>query len=1482
MTDVTPVADTQDAQRLPPPAWVFLPLWVAANAGGYTLALICSTWSNYTFLVWGAIIGLFQWLAIRRSMVDAGCLPVGGCLGWAIGWFGGAVLVLLLNGVPLSSSMPPLTPDLMLKASLIGGLTASVLAGATQWLAVYISYERSGWWLAASIVGWLLPLGVFGTGPALAAAGSQLSTRTLAGLGTTLLIGVVGGTVSGVCTGVPLLPILRRPKPPEPPEQPSTSETADTPKETTSNLWSQLVTAVNGEPDPDRARLARRYPLQPINGLTGMQLTLRLELEKRDQRDQQVKRDLLKLYDQMLERLDPEQHALARALVLMWYTEKMYGISDIGDIEKNDTALRLLTEAAGLVRKDAQPDAYAYVHKRLGDTYLRRYIGNREDMLEHAVACYQAALQVHTLEYSTLDHADGLLALSNAYAAWPSGSRKQYLERALSQYRTALPHYPAHYAPLDRAIVLEQMARCVIQLPADDRLRQHAQAEAWLKEAVTYRHPEGYPELHAQTLHVLGMLYAAALTSDHAELLTQALTAFQEALRLYNREHQQLELAETLAAIGDVYQQLATTAIDDSLGQALHVYDQALAGCPTELHPCPHARILARKAAALAGLRGGDRAQHLEQAHDLLIQAAQILTNENAPREYAAIRVQQAEVLLHLPLGERATNVEQAIQALQEIATLAIFDEEPERLATVDYNLGTAYAVRPIGDRGINLRLAEEAFAKAKQHHSRQYAPEAYAKTLLGLAQVVLLQPYGNRAERVKRAVELMEEALRYVPEHRAPYGFADMQMAIGQAYIELFAATGAGLDQAKACFTKAASIYRAVTAPIEYASILASLGEIQLALPGRSSFERAHEAIQSYLVDAERFAIHRKDTAPANYAEVQERLGQAYQQMIARDPVQSFDTTIAHYTNALRIWTPEIAPDQCRRVAVRMADVYWARERWEDVLIAYRTAIDAGEQLYRAGILTETKQSEVTRNILSYSHGAYAAACLGRALEALLITDRGKTRLLAEALNVRVLRPSNVPDIIWQPYEDARAAIRATQLDRIFVRFQDDLPAQIDITNEEAARATRRALDTAIAQVQQYDSSFLQPIGRTTIEDLLPDRTTALITFCITERGSFALIACRSFPELTMAVELAGVTRAQLHGVIVGDTPDDPDSDGWWSQYQRYHRSRDEQPPAKLLDALERALQFVGSQLLDPICAGLPREVNRLLLLPVGHLHLLPLHAAPIAVTGGRPLHDRYTVSYAPSIQVLHSSLLKAKQPQDPSLAAVIDPRRNLRFATAEGRVITRLFDGAGMLQGSAATKAAVLTELRGKQYVHLACHGVYAPHDPAESCVECADGVITLENLQQGATDLSGARLATLSACETALVDVFLGSSEEFIGLPAGFLLAGVPCVIGSLWMVDDLSTTLLMQRFYTNHILSGMEIPSALGEAQQWLRSLGLKEVAAYAEAYSEEADDHDLAAYYLALAHHYQHRSAQNPQHQPFVHPYFWAAFTVNGL
>jgi CHAT domain-containing protein len=268
----------------------------------------------------------------------------------------------------------------------------------------------------------------------------------------------------------------------------------------------------------------------------------------------------------------------------------------------------------------------------------------------------------------------------------------------------------------------------------------------------------------------------------------------------------------------------------------------------------------------------------------------------------------------------------------------------------------------------------------------------------------------------------------------------------------------------------------------------------------------------------------------------------------------------------------------------------------------------------------------------------------------------------------------------------------------------------------------------------------------------------------------------------------------------------------------------------------------------LEQLISLIPDTCKQLILIPHRFLHLLPLHALPL--NDGTCLLDHYQngVSYAPSCQLLQL-VQNQKRPYFQNLFAIQNPTGDLTYTDLEVETIRLFFpeEDIKILAGQAATKTALNTyqNLPSIHCGHFSCHGYFNMASPLKSALLLADCYIpTPETLDPNyhlplkdgrAVDLTKCltlgeifrfnlnqcRLVVLSACETGLID-FTNTSDEYIGLPSGFLIAGSSSVVSSLWTVSDLSTSFLMIKFI--QILKSatdISVPLALNQAQQWLR-------------------------------------------------------------
>jgi CHAT domain-containing protein/Tfp pilus assembly protein PilF len=249
-----------------------------------------------------------------------------------------------------------------------------------------------------------------------------------------------------------------------------------------------------------------------------------------------------------------------------------------------------------------------------------------------------------------------------------------------------------------------------------------------------------------------------------------------------------------------------------------------------------------------------------------------------------------------------------------------------------------------------------------------------------------------------------------------------------------------------------------------------------------------------------------------------------------------------------------------------------------------------------------------------------------------------------------------------------------------------------------------------------------------------------------------------------------------------------------------------------------------VASDFYEIFMAPMEKDIKteKLIIVPHGVLHKIPFAAL---TDGSKYLVDKYAISVLPAASIVEF-LIKKRKPEKEKLLTLANPKTDyvpLDFAEQEGQTISALFPQKEFYLRENATETTAKEKASDFNVIHFATHGEFNDKQPLQSGLlfakdEKNDGFLQVHEIF--GMDLKNANLVTLSACETALSKIQGG--DDLVGLSRGFIYAGTPSLLATLWNVDDESTSILMQNFYKNW-QKGMSKPEALRQAQIVLKSM-----------------------------------------------------------
>lgn len=315
----------------------------------------------------------------------------------------------------------------------------------------------------------------------------------------------------------------------------------------------------------------------------------------------------------------------------------------------------------------------------------------------------------------------------------------------------------------------------------------------------------------------------------------------------------------------------------------------------------------------------------------------------------------------------------------------------------------------------------------------------------------------------------------------------------------------------------------------------------------------------------------------------------------------------------------------------------------------------------------------------------------------------------------------------------------------------------------------------------------------------------------------------------------------------------------------------------------LEQAWQddlhaFAKTLVPDALLAQL-RKAQTVVVVPHHILHYFPFAALvtkpdPQKRSGldmARPaflVDEPFQLLYAPSLvtwQLLNEQPRKpigqvtavgiAEVPGAPALPGVTQDLENLRAVFGER--VRKVYEGEEAREGGA--KQA----LRQRGLLLLATHGFNDPDQPLESHLlflpEESEAARSVADSGPATGDRNDGRLTArevfatpvraemvvMNACYSGLGDRSPLPGDDLFGLQRAFLQAGTRTVVSGLWDVYDGTAPQLMDGFF-RRVASGLPASAALAESQRA-----------------------------------FLHELRQAKQVQPWLHPYFWAVFTVAG-
>ncbi len=1066
------------------------------------------------------------------------------------------------------------------------------------------------------------------------------------------------------------------------------------------------------------------------------------------------------------------------------------------------------------------------------------------------------------------------------------GSGMLNLEMGIEAYKQVLEIRTRTDFPEDWALINNNLAAAYFERIHGERADNIEQAILCYEQVLEVRTRATFPEDWARTQSYLARAYSERIHGERADNIERAIECYEQVLEVYIHDAFPVVWAQIQTHLIGLYSARIRGEWAENTELAILAAKQALQVYTHDTFPFLWAQVQNHLMILYSARIRGDKAENIEQAIGAAKQALQVITHDISPKIWAGLQQQLAISYSNRIRGERAENLELAIASYALALNVYTRDTFSEDWATTRYNLANTYKKRIRGERADNLERAIECYEQALQVYTYDAFPEPWALTQFQLADAYLFRIRGERADNIEQAIFIcMLQVEKVYNLQASPENWAATQTLLATAFSQRTRGERAeNIEVAIRCHKLALQV-QTVTSK-DWALTQHNLG---LAYSERILGERMdniEEAIASY---KQALQVYTREEFPEDWARTQHNLAVTYSERIRGRRVENIQWAIEFYEQALQVRTCEAFPKDHRETAHSLGYIHFQEKSWIEAVDLFETANDAAEALYRDSISYAGKGDQLQPAADISRKLAYAQTQLGNHQDAILALERSRVRGLSENLS---RDHSNFPQLnilspnLYAEYQNITQQLRNLERnDRVHTIKNDDdddneIRNRIIATDHNCIPENlittitklRKELENTIDQIRQIPGyeNFLTPTQWSDITIALRSENP-LVYVVTTFHGSVAIVVT---PDKTEAIwsEFTDSKFGELFYTWIFSCYNAPNDRETWH------------------NTIESTTRDLWDPLVGPIVQHLKSKgYDRATLIPTGFLTFFPLHAAwtedPDRPTGKRYAIDDIHFTYTPNALSLTEARKIADRPFTDSILAIDDPShglpdiQTLHNSKREIDCAIDSFSDRTVLRHDNATIDAVKAKLKEFSIVHFSCHGTANLDDPLNSGLLMSDGLLTLKDFfaLNRAENNQGIRLAILSACETGIPG--RDNVDEVVSLPIGLLQAGVAGVISSLWSVSDLSTMLLLTKFY--ELWRDQKLPpdQALRQAQIWLRDTTTEQMIEALEAALPEFNTRQLSETTARFLHD---ELSYKPNGRLFAHPFHWAAFSYNGV